>query len=354
MGKTRLAVEYAWRHQADYTALLFVFADTPVNLRRNLAALTEPLRLAEQQAQEEDVRVAAVLRWLEDKNGWLLILDNVDADATAQAVEDFLPWLQRGHVLITSRLAHWHGVEPLPLDVLAEPDAVAFLLERTAGLRHATPQDEADAVALARALGGLALALEQAGAYIQHLRCGLGEYLARWRSQEARVRTWFDERLMHYPRSVAVTWETTLAQLDEPALALLRLLAWLAPDPIPRALFYSAEADEIFATAVAGPGGSAPTAEVSLAEALAALTKYSMVQWIDDTGASVQVHRLVQEITRGRLAEETQHFWCGQALRLVDAALPADPPPMTCARGPCGSRSSRTWRSSSTRLTGPA
>jgi tetratricopeptide (TPR) repeat protein len=327
VGKTRLAVEYAWRHQADYTAMLFVFADTPTNLQRNLAALTGTLRLAEQQAQEEDVQVAAVLRWLEDKHGWLLIFDNVDADATAQAVEDLLPRLQRGHVLITSRLAHWHGIEPLPLDVLAEPDAMTFLLERTAGFRHATTQDEADAAALARALGGLALALEQAGAYIQYLRCGLGEYLARWRRQEARVHTWFDARLMHYPRSVAVTWETTLAQLDESTHALLRLLAWLAADPIPRALFDSAEADEIFATAVAGPGGDAPTAEVSLVEALAALAKYSMVQWTDVTSASVQVHRLVQEITRGRLAEEAQHFWCEQALRLVNAALPPDPPP---------------------------
>jgi hypothetical protein len=71
VGKTRLAVEYAWRYQADYTALLFVFADTAANLRRNLAALTEPLRLPQQEAQEEEVRVAAVLRWLEDKNGWL-------------------------------------------------------------------------------------------------------------------------------------------------------------------------------------------------------------------------------------------------------------------------------------------
>jgi tetratricopeptide (TPR) repeat protein len=326
VGKTRLAVEYAWRFQADYTALLFVFADTPANLHRNLAALTEPLRLEQQQVQEEEVRVAAVLRWLEDKNGWLLILDNVDTDDVAQAVGYLLPRLQRGHVLITSRLAQWYGVEPLPLDVLDEPDAVAFLLERTAGFRYATLQDEADALALARALGGLALALEQAGAYIQHLRCKLGEYLARWRSQEARVRTWFDARLMHYPRSVAVTWETTLAQLDEPARALLRLLAWLAPDPIPRALFRGTAADQIFATAVAGPGGNMTTSEVSLAEALAALAKYSMVKWTDVTNASVQVHRLVQEITRGRLAEEEQRFWCEQALRLVDAALPPEPP----------------------------
>ena len=40
-------------------------------------------------------------------------------------------------------------VEPLPLDVLAEPAAVAFSLECTDGFRYGTPQDEADAVAMA-------------------------------------------------------------------------------------------------------------------------------------------------------------------------------------------------------------
>src|SRR5882672_7121485 len=52
-----------------------------------------------------------------------------------------------------------------------------------------------------------------------------------------------------------------------------------------------------------------------------------MVKWTDATNASVQVHRLVQEITRGQLAEEEQRFWCEQVLRLVDAAVPADPLP---------------------------
>jgi hypothetical protein len=45
VGKTRLAVEYAWRHRADYTALLFVLADTPANLHQNLAELVGPLVL---------------------------------------------------------------------------------------------------------------------------------------------------------------------------------------------------------------------------------------------------------------------------------------------------------------------
>ena len=56
------------------------------------------------------------------------------------------------------------------------------------------------------------------------------------------------------------------------------------------------------------------------------LEKHS-VRRTDAANASVQVHRLVQEITRGRLPEDTQRFWLEQALRLVDAALPPDPPP---------------------------
>jgi hypothetical protein len=45
VGKTRLAVEYAWQHEQDYSALLFVVADSTANLRRNLAVLTGALVL---------------------------------------------------------------------------------------------------------------------------------------------------------------------------------------------------------------------------------------------------------------------------------------------------------------------
>ena len=77
-----------------------------------------------------DARLAEVLRWLDDHAGWLLIVDNVDDPATVREVQDLLARLRAGHVLITSRVANWRaGVEPLELHLLAEADAVAFLLD---------------------------------------------------------------------------------------------------------------------------------------------------------------------------------------------------------------------------------
>ena len=50
IGKTRAAVEYAWAYREDYTALLFAQANSPEELRRNLAGLAGPLLLPESAA----------------------------------------------------------------------------------------------------------------------------------------------------------------------------------------------------------------------------------------------------------------------------------------------------------------
>ena len=175
MGKTRLAIEYAWRHASDYKdALLFVSARSPVDLRANLAELCNPpvLNLPEWNQPEEIIRLAAAFRWLSEHSGWLLILDNADTPEAAAEVEKTLPKLQCGEVIITSRIADWSPAVQTaePLDVLAEKDAAAFLLERTEARRKKMPTDSEDAAAVADDLGGLALALEQGGAYVAKLR----------------------------------------------------------------------------------------------------------------------------------------------------------------------------------------
>jgi tetratricopeptide (TPR) repeat protein len=313
VGKTRLAVEYAWRHAGDYTALLFVTADSPENLNRNLAALCAPavLDLPENQVTEEAVQVAAVLSWLQRNPGWLLILDNVDTEAAGAAAENLLPHLPGGHVLITSRLGNWSGgVEALPLDVLQTPAAVEFLLARTEGKRRKQPDDPAQARTLADELGGLALALEQAGAYIAQRRLTFAAYLAEWHGQRDKVLAWFDPRLMQYPKSVAITWQTSFDQLSDNARDLLQLLAWLAPEAVPESLLelplLGAEATD------------------TLFGALAELEGYSLVTRAADS-PTFTVHRLVQEVTRASLRNDTNHTALNGSLKWIIAAFVGDP-----------------------------
>jgi hypothetical protein len=180
IGKTRLAIEYAWAHAADYSALLFARAESATVLSANLAALVSAsvLDLAEKEAREDEAKIEAALRWLEANPTWLLILDNVDDGEAVAAVTKLMPRLKGGHVIVTARAANFPaGIRKLGLNALDEVPATAFLLERTADARDPAKDDEAQARALARELGGLALGLEQAGAQIATDQISFKRYL---------------------------------------------------------------------------------------------------------------------------------------------------------------------------------
>jgi len=307
VGKTRAVIEYAWKFAGDYTALLFVSAPSAVELRAKLADLVEVLAIATAETAVEP-RLAEVMSWLDAHPGWLLILDNVDTEEAAREVHQLLARLRAGHVLITSRIGNWRaGVEPLELDVLAQADAMAFLLERTPHCRH-QPDDAARVAEIARELDGLALALEQTGAYIDKLRLSFAEYLERWQRKRAEVLKWHDERVMDYPASVAATWETTFAQLGASERRLLEALSWLAAEPIPLFLF------ETEALTAVLPGAR---------DMLADLDGYSLARF-DESGNAVLVHRLVQEITRGRIPAADRTASLQIALNTVNAAAVRD------------------------------
>jgi tetratricopeptide (TPR) repeat protein len=318
IGKTRAAIEYARAQADEFTALLFVRADSPDSLQTSLAALCAAavLNLPEQEARETEVRVHAVLRWLEAHPGWLLIFDNVDTEDAAQAVEDFLPRLSpHGQVLITSRLSRWMGsITPLAMGLLTPDASTDYLLAATPHRRKSTT-DPTDARALAEALDRFPLALTQAAAYINVHDLTFAGYLQEWESKRSEVMSWYDARLMQYPVSVAVTWQTSFDQLSEPARDLLRLLAWLAPNPIPEFLLE---------TEAPGIGEGVPITTQAMRAVLVELKKYSLATR-DSNAPEFTVHRLVQEVTRIGMAEEERRSFLGRALAWVNAAFVGDP-----------------------------
>lgn len=157
VGKTPLAVEYAYRHADEYSVVWWVQAET--SPATGYAELSRELGLPEAGASESDVRVQAVKRWLERHEGWLLVFDNATEPGT---VKPYLPQGQSGHVIITSRYWDWGDVaHSLGVEVFdREEEAVTFLLRRI------SQADRSAAAALSDALGDLQLALAQAATYI--------------------------------------------------------------------------------------------------------------------------------------------------------------------------------------------
>ena len=215
IGKTRLAIEYALRHEAEYSALLFVPADDLATLNANLAELTsaEVLDLAEKEAREDEVKIEAALRWLDAHPTWLMILDKVDDDEAVGAVAELMARLKGGHVIVTARAANFPAsIRKLALDALDEGAATEFLLERTRDNRAPAPDDADRARELAHELGGLALGLEQAGAYIARQRIGFARYLMLWREKRDSFLNWFDKSQTSYDHDVglAATWAASI------------------------------------------------------------------------------------------------------------------------------------------------
>jgi len=109
IGKTRLAIEYAWSREAVYSALLFVSATDGAALNAGLAGLTafEIFDLPEKEARDDATKITAVLRWLESNPTWLIILDNVDDKDAVAAVAKLMPRLKGGHVVVTARASNF-------------------------------------------------------------------------------------------------------------------------------------------------------------------------------------------------------------------------------------------------------
>src|SRR5450755_708005 len=78
IGKTQIAVEYAYRYQNNYESVLWVNANSSETLVSDFLALAHLLQLpeADQKSDPQDV-IGGVKRWLQDHGEWLLIFEGV-------------------------------------------------------------------------------------------------------------------------------------------------------------------------------------------------------------------------------------------------------------------------------------
>ena len=299
IGKTQTAVEYCYRYRDDYEAVLWARAETEAELVAGLVEIARVLDLPEKDAQEQEQAVQAVVRWLEEKDSWLLVFDNADTPAM---LAPYLPKSPKGHLLLTSRAPNFDVLEvaPLRLELLSAKEAEWFLLER---VRRSDPADRERQAArdLAEVVGSLPLALEHAGAYISLHATSFVAYLKSYRSR--RLKLLAEGPLRDYREPVTTTWSLNFDQVaakSEAAAEVLRVCAFMAPDRIPLEIFVQGAAELGPELSEALEGAAEDPSRLD--QLLHPLLQYSLLERDPEAG-TISIHRVVQEAVRQSLEQ---------------------------------------------------
>lgn len=322
IGKTQIALEYAYRYAQDYQAVFWVRADSRDTLATGFLEIARTVNLPERDERDQAVMVMAVKGWLSQHTGWLLILDNVDE---LTLLPEFLPAPTRGHLLLTTRTQALGGLaHRIEVHVL-DQDAAALLVLRRAGLlapdaslAEAGQDDQQAAAELSRQLGGLPLALDQAGAYLEETACSLQYYLDLYRSHRAELLRHRGGWILDHPDSVATTWSLSFASIEQRsavAADILRVCALLHPDGIPEEFLLqgAAHLGQVLATIETDP--------LEFNNALAVIQNYSLLRRSSHEH-TLSMHRVVQAVLADRMTDQERDRWTERVIAALDALFP--------------------------------
>ncbi len=171
LGKTQLAVEYAWRYSEEYPGGV-VWLNAAQDIDAQLTRLAVEARwIAPQSEHRQKLEVAQ--HRLQSTSGCLIVFDDLEQLDT---LEPYLPHPGiKAHLLATSRAVQ-PGFLPIDLPLLTEQQSLAMMMEE-AGRAPQGAEEENAALAIALRLKGLPLALELAGAYLLYRSLTWCEYL---------------------------------------------------------------------------------------------------------------------------------------------------------------------------------
>jgi tetratricopeptide (TPR) repeat protein/transcriptional regulator with XRE-family HTH domain len=328
VGKTQLALEYTYQHALEYSAVFWIGAETEEQMIFSLLRIAEVLQLPEREDKDQQRVIAAAQRWLSTHSQWLLIWDNVE---NLDLIASFLPSVRQGAILITTRCqvlgTFAGGIDLFPME---QEEGMLFLLRRAKVLELEAsreyvqrlavqmPHQYTTAAELVTAMGGLPLALDQAGAYIEETQCDLLTYLDLFRTQRAVLLHQRGERSRTHPEPVSttLTLAVTVTSSRHPAVRnLLQICALLSPNAIPEEFFREGSdyLDTQIQTVCRDP--------LSWNQLVAAACSYSLLQRRPEEH-TLSMHRLVQAVLVDAMPAEERARWSRRVITTLEALFP--------------------------------
>ncbi|THZ57772.1 hypothetical protein D6C86_06890 [Aureobasidium pullulans] len=225
-GKSQIALEYCRRSRSRFQAIFWADATSDASVQsgfERIAKKFDPLAAAGPHGRDEKIDlVQKKLANLEEE--WLLVFDNYD-DLSSYKLRPYLPTNGRGFIILTSRHEESRGyARPgignfLPVPSMEYDGGQDFLQYK---LSDTTEQQRSE---LLQRLGGLALAVDQAAAYISFHKLSIPHFLAEYESRKNDILQYYQEATWEYnkhlndsQRQIALTayttWEMSFQQIE--------------------------------------------------------------------------------------------------------------------------------------------
>ncbi|KAF2270743.1 hypothetical protein CC78DRAFT_564062 [Lojkania enalia] len=316
VGKTQIALQYAYHHKTLYKTILWVTADNVINMGQSFREIAKLLGLAqtEQEMQDTNGCMLKVKNWLtEASDPWLLIFDNAD---NLEILRHAWPTNGEGSVLITTRDAsavHSPASKGFHIQPFDDVDGSEVLLNLV-GLDSASAQNREKAIAITKALGGLPLALTQIGGFIVQRRLPLQNFLPLYERNAAKI----DARkagISDYEHTLSTVWEMSMKRLEGNAYTLFSMLPYFQPDGIDEMLLVQGS------SGVDHPAYEFLQDEMDLGDAEEVLLKTGLVGK-NAEDAVLSVHRLIQSAILRNQSQEIRREIFDIVVRILSWAFP--------------------------------
>jgi tetratricopeptide (TPR) repeat protein len=323
IGKTQIALEYAYRNREDYHAIFWLKGDTSEDLRADFVRLATLLDLSERhEVDNQEIVISAIKRFLSQAPRWLMIIDNLD---TFEQLDQLIPRQGWGDILITTRRQATGTIATLSkVEKLTPDEGALFLLKRAklispdASLAALPISSVEEAKIISESVDGHPLALDQAGAYIEETKTSLPRYIALYEKHEANLLKQRRKFATGHPDSIITTLALCIAEARQhnPTFSeLLSICAFLHPDAIPIELLSTSALDF-------GPTLQALLSdELAFDEALETLLDLSLLHRNSDT-ETISIHRLVQVVLHSEMKVETQQLWAERVIKTLCRLFP--------------------------------
>jgi len=353
-GKTSLAVEFAWRYANRFPGGVFwINGESDENIRKSVVEILALVNIPSSTTENIDDTLNRFLVWLsKKKRPWLIVVDNVDELQDCRCPIGIKrickgPWQRNGsaskhgHLLLTTRqnakdtktFLKLSCDDCLELKCFSGEEGALFLMRRTGFEEESLDQE---AIILAKELGALPLALEQAAAYISASPIPLTfkDYLDKYRVVKVRLlkrqpATSLSLEAQHR-LSVYTTWEMNfefVKEVSPAAASMMHIAAFLESENVPIDVinpgYPEIHQEELRESA---------RSKIDIAAILRVLSSYSLFS-VDPQTRVFSVHKLVQEVVRDTLTTSVRIEALEAAARVLHSALRENSRPIIAKYG---------------------